>query len=81
MIEFGDNGYRNVFELVVFQIRENFLEKGVWNTSIGLNMTVDTMDILDLDSNIVNTELLVEITLVSSSNTCNKNITFFNYYK
>lgn len=73
MIEFGDNGYRNVFELVVFQIRENFVDKGFWNTSIGLNMTVDTMDILDLDSNIVNTNLLVEITLVSSSMR-NKNI-------
>lgn len=64
MIKFGENGYRNVFELVVFQIKEKFIEKGVWNTSIGLNITLDEVDILDLDDNIVNTDLLVEITLV-----------------
>lgn len=65
LISFGENGYRDAFELVIFQIKENFLEKGFWNTSIGLNMTIDYEEILDLNDNMFNTNLLVEITLVS----------------
>lgn len=42
------------------------VEKGIWNTTIGLNMTVDDLEILDLPVNMAYTNLLVEITLVSN---------------
>ncbi|XP_057655916.1 glutamate receptor ionotropic, kainate 3-like [Diorhabda carinulata] len=36
-IEFGNDGFRNVFQLTIYQLEGAVIEKGSWNTSTGLS--------------------------------------------
>uniref|UniRef100_A0A6P7GEM7 Glutamate receptor ionotropic, kainate 4-like n=1 Tax=Diabrotica virgifera virgifera TaxID=50390 RepID=A0A6P7GEM7_DIAVI len=40
IIEFGQDRFRNAFELSIYQIRGAMLERGTWNTTVGLSEDV-----------------------------------------
>ncbi|CAH1104297.1 unnamed protein product [Psylliodes chrysocephalus] len=64
-IEFNNDGFRKTFQLTIYQIGDDFYNRGTWNTSDGLSEDIELTfsEESDDDGDLINKELTVLIAL------------------